>query len=302
MLRKIALVTAAAIVALVLAVWLIVIPSQMVHAARIALDTTPAKFGLAYENVSFTAPGGGPTIRAWWIPAKTARGIVIFVHGGNGNRREIYFGGLEIQKFLAGAGYDVLAPDLRNHGQSDATADRKITLGIDESKDVRGAVGFAAGRAPGLPIYLLGESMGGAAAIYAAADDAHIRRIVLIDPLLDAHSTEVGALSASLNLPPIVAGPIRWSADTFFAADVARRDSLATALTLRLPVLLIQDDRDPVCLPVFARQLAAGNRHVQFWISLDPDRDAGRWGFHTGAFKLHPREVERLITAFLVER
>lgn len=89
------------------------------------------------------------------------------------------------------------------------------------------------------------------------------------------------------------------SADTFFAPSVPRRDSLRSAQALRQPVLLIQDDRDPVCQPQFARALAAANRHVTLWVSQDPATVLGPWGAHVGAYRLHPRDVERLVTRFL---
>ena len=299
MIRKLLIGAAVALVAAALGVWLIYIPSQMVYAVRVPLGADPSSVGLAYEDVAFPSAGGTPLLRAWWIPASHPRGVVIFVHGGNGNRRELYTGGLEIDRFLVDAGYSVLAPDLRNHGLSGTARGGKITLGIDESRDVRGAIDYANRRAPGLAVALFGTSMGGAASIFAAADDSRVTRLVLLDPLLDAPSTEAGALGATLPLPRVLIGPIRWSADTFFAADVARRDALATALTLRQPILLISDDRDPVCLPQFAHALAAGNRHVRLWTSVDPDRQVGGWGYHTGAFKLHPHEVETLVARFL---
>ena len=299
--KKIALGAVALLVAAFLGVWLIYLPSQIVYAARVPLDSNPAKFGMAYEKVAFPAHGGGLTIRAWWMPAKSARAVLIFVHGGNINRRERYAGGLELAQFFTGRGVTVLAPDMRNHGESGTARGGKITLGIDESLDVRGAIDYAAKRAPGLPIYVMGDSMGGAAAIFAAADDARIRRLVLLDPLLDAKSTEEGALYATLGLPRLFVGPIRWSADTFFAPDIARRDALATAEALPIPILLIGDDHDPICRPAFAHALAAANRHVTFWVSPDPAWSvaASRWGPHTAAFRLHPREVEALLTNFL---
>ncbi|MEJ0027382.1 MAG: alpha/beta hydrolase [Rhizomicrobium sp.] len=297
--RKGAAIVAGVVVLAVLAAWLIYLPSVVVHAVRIPADTTPAAFDIGFSDVSFPTRGGGPTLRGWWMEARDPKGVVIFVHGGNGNRRDIYAGGLEMQAFLVGQGYSVLAFDQRNHGRSDATADGQITLGIEESRDALGAVDYVAKRAPGRKITLLADSMGGATAIYAATKDRRIAGLMLIDPALDADSVELGALYANIGLPQILLPPIAWSAKTFFAHPTEARDALKEGERLAVPILLIQDDRDPVCRPEFSRALAAANRHVTLWISRDPDAPAGRWGYHTGAWKLHRAEVAQQMLRFL---
>jgi uncharacterized protein len=223
----------------------------------------------------------------------------------NANRRDFYARGLEIAKFLTSQHISVLAIDLRNHGLSDRTKDGRLTIGVEESKDVIGAIDYAAARTPGLPIFLLGDSMGGATSIYAAAADPRVKRLVLFDPVLDPASAEFGSVHATLGGPGWTIGPILWSAHTFFDRDLPRRDPLAVAKALSIPVLLIQDDRDPVCQPLYAQRLAAANPHVSLWTSVDPGPDnpvmvaAGRWGAHVAAFRLHPQEMEQRLSEFL---
>ena len=282
-----------------LAAWLVYLPAVVVRAVRIPLEATPAAFGVRYSDVQFPTRGGGLTLRGWWMEAAAPKGVVIYVHGGNGNRRGFYAGGLEMEAFLVAQGYSVLAFDQRNQGTSDATADGQITLGVEESLDALGAVDFISRLAPGSKIALLADSMGGATAIYAATKDARIARLMLIDPALDADSVELGALYANLGLPHAMLPAIAWSAKTFFAHRIEARDALKEGERLALPILLIQDDRDPVCRPEFSRALAAANPHVTLWMSRDPQVPAGRWGYHTGAWKLHQHDVERLMRQFL---
>jgi pimeloyl-ACP methyl ester carboxylesterase len=296
--RRVIAAIATLVVLAVLAVWLIVLPSRVVRAVRIPNEATPAAFGVAFSDVSFPTRGGTLTLRGWWMPDAAAKGVIIFVHGGNANRRDLYAGGLEMQAFLSKRHLSVLAFDLRNHGQSDAAPDGQITLGVDEASDVRGAVDFARARAPGLPVYLLADSMGGAAAIYATAEDTRVVRIALIDPVLDADSAEAGAVHATTGLPRLLLPPVVWSVTHIFSHVPGRHEPLEVALRLRLPVLLIQDDRDPVCLPQFADRLAVANRHVTLWVSHDPDAGAGSWGRHVGAYRLHTREVQSRLAQF----
>lgn len=297
--RKAGIIVAGVVVLALAAAWLVYLPSVVVRATRTPLDTTPAAFGVRYSDVQFPTQGGGLTLRGWWMPAAAPKGVVIYVHGGNGNRRGFYAGGLEMQAFLVGQGYSVLAFDQRNQGTSDATADGQITLGVEESADVLGAIDFLARQAPGLKVTLLADSMGGATAIYAATRDARIAGLMLIDPALDADSVELGALYANLGLPHVLLPAIAWSGRTFFAHAVEARDALTEGEHLRQPILLIQDDRDPVCRPEFSRALAAANPRATLWMSHDPDAPTGRWGYHTGAWKLHQHDVERLMLSFL---
>lgn len=281
--------------------WLVYLPSVVVHAQRHPAETTPASIGVRYEDVAFPSRGGQLTIRGWWMPAETARAVLVLVHGANGNRRELHGHGLELSKFLVGRRVSVLAIDLRNHGTSDGTPKGRLALGYDESDDVIGAAAYASSRAPGLPVYLMGSSMGGAAVVYAAAFHAPVRGLVLLDPVLDPHTTSVNFLEAMLGAPRWFVVPVVWSAEAFFSGDPGHHDPLAAAKALKLPILLIQDDRDPVCLPATAASLAHANPHVTLWISHDPPTKGynGGWGHHTAAYAIHPAEMQSQLTKFL---
>ncbi len=147
--RKAIAVTVGVVVLAFLVLWLVYLALRRgAGAVRVPIDATPAAFGVRYSDVSFPTRGGGLTLRGWWMPASASKGVVIFVHGGNGNRRDVYAGGLEMEAFLVRQGYSVLAFDQRNHGRSDASADGQITLGIEESIDVLGAVDYVAKREP----------------------------------------------------------------------------------------------------------------------------------------------------------
>jgi alpha-beta hydrolase superfamily lysophospholipase len=281
--------------------WLVYLPYQVVHAQRHPLETNPASMGVAYEDVAFPTKGAAITIRGWWMPAKDARAVLVMVHGANGNRRELHSHGLELAKFLVGAQVSVLAIDLRNHGTSGASPDGKLAMGYGEANDAIGAADYAASRAPDLPVYLMGSSMGGAAVIYAASQGARVKGLVLLDPVLDPHTTSVNFLEASQGAPRWFVAPVVWSAETFFPGDPGFHDPLATGERLTLPVLLVQDDRDPVCLPATAAKLAHANPHVTLWVSHDPMIAGynGGWGYHTAAYAVNPVAMQAQLTKFL---
>jgi alpha-beta hydrolase superfamily lysophospholipase len=86
---------------------------------------------------------------------------------------------------LVNAGYAVYALDHRGHGRSQG---KRAQLGrLDYVvADLRSFVDLAAGRHPGLPLYLLGHSMGGAISIaYAVRHQDTLAGLVLTDPVAD---------------------------------------------------------------------------------------------------------------------
>jgi uncharacterized protein len=293
------LVAAAGLIALaVLGFWLVYTPWNVARAERLAITHTPQSAGVNFENVAFPTRGGGLTIRGWWVPA---RAILVFAHGGNANRED----SLDFLKFFNAQRITVLAPDLRNHGLSDGTPNGRLTMGYDESKDVIGAIDYAEKRVPSLPVYLMGVSMGGATAIYASAADPRVRKLVLFDPVLDAHVTSLNALHAILGWPHWMVVPVLWSAETFFAGDAGRHSPLAVAEGLKLPILLVKDDKDLICLPVYALALTARNRNVTLWMVRNPEFDSpamahsGGWGGHAAAYRFDPDGMKRRLARFL---
>jgi pimeloyl-ACP methyl ester carboxylesterase len=305
--KRIAFWAAGLIVVAALGFWLIYIPMEVSKAQRYPLKATPATMGLTYKDVAFPTKGGGLTIRAWWMKAPDARAVLVFVHGANSTREEVHTRGLAIAKFLVGQHISVLALDLRNHGMSDATPSGRLTLGWDEANDAIGAIDYATAQAPGLPVYLMGVSMGGATSIYAAARDPRVMKLVLIDPVLNSHVTTFKALHAILGWPNWLLGPVTWSAETFFAGDPAHHVPLQTAEALKLPILLIEDDGDLVCPPEFAYGLAKHHANVSLWAAHDPGPEnpvmkrAGGWGGHASAYRFHPQEMQKQLAAFLVK-
>ena len=281
--------------------WLVYLPSIIGLAQRHPAETNPASLGMRYEDVAFPSKGHPLKIRGWWLPAESPRAVLIFVHGASGNRREIHSHGLELAKFLVSRHISVLTIDLRNHGTSDGTPSGRLALGYGESDDVLGAVAYASSKAPGLPVYLMGSSMGGAAVVYAAAFHAPVKGLVLLDPVLDPHTTSINFVQAVLGAPRWFVVPMVWSAETFFSGDPGYHDPLVTAETLKLPILLIQDDRDPVCLPATAAELARANSHVTLWVSHDPPKqgDTVGWGYHTAAYVENPLQMQAQLTQFL---
>jgi uncharacterized protein len=130
---------------------------------------TPATFQLASEDVAFRS-ADGVELRGWWVPAPSAKGTVVMVHGLNRSRIEM----VRRAPFVHGAGWNALLLDLRHHG---ASGGQTTTFGAKEKEDVEAAVRLARDRCPG-PVVLWGVSLGGASVVFAAAEDPAVAGVI----------------------------------------------------------------------------------------------------------------------------
>jgi len=123
----------------------------------------PSEEDLAYEDITFQSQDGVP-LEAWFIPAEGSNKLVIVNHPMGFSRsgtpthlepwRSVWKSsgnGFEVNlvpgfKILHDAGYNVLAYDLRNHGQSSTANGGIVSNGIFEARDVLGSLKYARDR------------------------------------------------------------------------------------------------------------------------------------------------------------
>ncbi len=190
------------------------------------------------EDVTFTSTDG-VRLKGWLFHGAAGSAPVVLCHDLGESKNAV----VNIAIALNKAGFTVLAFDFRGHGASGGDGS---TLGVQEVRDVLGAVDFVAN----LPkadvdarkIGIFGAGMGAHAAVLAAAERPSLRVLVLDGLWPDARSTLVhhefadwpwgerhlGAVPAALF--PLIAGA---SIDDGRAADVlpalAGRDLLLVA-------------------------------------------------------------------------
>ncbi len=317
LLARAGIVAAVAVPVLVLLTVTMVLPPVLVAAQREEAKRTPADYGLEYEDVSFET-ADGLTINGWWMPDATppgtdaltgepieTEGVIVFVHGANANRGDHYASGPDIFRLLTSNRHHVLTIDLRNSGTSQASTTGRLDMGRAEARDVIAAVEFAQQKGGGIPIIAMGVSMGGGAAIHATAQDERIRGLILVDPVLETYDSLVNGAYAAAGVPAVLGHPIAASAGLFHGVPAFEDTPLEAGKEIDEPILLIQDEADPVNRRIHAEKLAAANRNVDLWVAPHPgDEDprvieGGRWGTHVAAFRLHPEESAALVEAFL---
>jgi uncharacterized protein len=125
-------------------------------------DRTPESLGLDYE-IHRVVTDDGETLETWLVRGEGGRGIAVLFHGYSASKERL----LQEASLLHEAGYSTLLVDFRGCGGS--TGDH-TTIGHDEARDVAATCRLAGSLDPG-PVFLIGQSMGGAAVIRAAAHE-----------------------------------------------------------------------------------------------------------------------------------
>jgi pimeloyl-ACP methyl ester carboxylesterase len=116
---------------------------------------TPKDYGMDYQDVKFKAEDG-VELAAWYIPAEASNKLIICNHPSTFNRygfpghqepwsnfQDVEVKQIKVYKALHDAGYNVLAYDFRNHGESESSKDNSWGQGFgDEYKDVLAAFDY----------------------------------------------------------------------------------------------------------------------------------------------------------------
>ena len=219
------------------------------------------------------APGRSAYWQAW-LPSELARAIVVIVHGISEHSARYAHVGTR----LAGARFASYAADHRGHGRTDGRRANieRMELVVD---DLRAFVRFAVERHPGLPVFMVGHSLGGLIALqYATEPDTLLDGLVLSGPavevtagsalhrrlagMLSALTPDLGvaALDAAEKIsrdpevvrayqedPLVYRGKIKARTG---AEVLATLDGLPARLPhLSMPVLLLHGTEDQICAP-----------------------------------------------------
>ncbi len=171
-----------------------------------------------------------------WLPAGQPRAVVLALHGFNDYRRSFE----ETGAYLAQRGIAVYAYDMRGFGE---TAHAGKWFGDAQlAADAQLVVGLLRQRHPGVPLHLLGESMGGAVALVALSDrpPGWVDGLVLLAPAVWARET----------MPLLQRAALWLAAHTFPAMQLSGRglniratDNDAALAKLRQDPLVIKDTR-----------------------------------------------------------
>lgn len=245
--------------------------------AKRAVGAAPA--GLSASTLRF----GG--LAGWWVPGAEGAPCVILMHGVHADRRDM----VGRARFLQAAGYPSLLFDFQAHGES---AGDVITFGHREARDARAAVRVARESFRCRRIAVIGDSLGGAAAL-------------LGEPALDVDALVLEAVYASIEeavadrieirfgragrvLEPLLTAQLRWR----FGIDPRELRPVERVGAFAGPVLVIggvADRHTPI--DATRRLFAAARGPKELW----EVSGAAHADFHRHS----PAEYERRVLAFL---
>ena len=263
--------------------------------ARIAAMYAP--YGAGLQPVIIQA-ADGVELRAWYsVPAHQNGQAVILLHGIGDNRGVVAGYG---ETFLR-AGYRILQPDSRAHGESGGAV---ATYGLRESDDIHRWVSWLYRKGASC-VDGFGESMGAALVLESMGAESRFCAVVADSPFSNFRSVAydregyfVGAgsfggeriVGRTVGLLPAEMGLLyaRWR----YGVDLRRANPVDAMKSSVIPVLLIHGDEDSNILPWHSRVLAqADPAHAQLWLV----RGAG----HCGAVGIAPGEFwSRVLTFF----
>ncbi len=227
-------------------------------------------------------------LSAWWLTAPESNGnCVVVLHGITDSRAS----SLRFAPMFLNAGYDVLLPDSRAHGESEG---RFVTYGLLEKYDIIAWTEWMQTAGCG-KVYGLGESLGAAILIQSAAVRPAFSAIVAEGSYADLREAAELRVRRMLRMPAILARPAarmvvgsgeyyaRW-VDGVNLVRVSPVSDIGRAST---PILLIHglsDSRTPFS---DSEKLERANPRNVLW--LVPN--AG----HIGAAAAAPEEFSRRV-------
>lgn len=136
-------------------------------------DRTASELGHPHEDIAVACEDH--VLRGWLLRPRSDRGspLVLLAHGWGANYGVL----LDLAEPLLRDGYPVLLFDVRGHGANEEVPYVTVRHFRD---DVSAVARYAAERFPDRPRVLVGHSLGGAAAILAAAGNAPVDGVVTV--------------------------------------------------------------------------------------------------------------------------
>ncbi len=206
-------------------------------ACQAAADAQPG-----YDLVTLTT-ADGVELTGWWHAPQNGA-VILMLPGSGGNRDAM----LPYAQPLAEAGYGILMLESRN------CAGRMVTLGWRESEDMQTMLEYALSQPEVEWAGALGFSVGGAAALNAAAEDERIRAVVAMGQYANLYNEFTNSAGAVMSY--------EWQIDNLVAAEYWLFTGVSSAALSPVEDIRLIAPR-PVLLVFGELEIANGNGYAQ---------------------------------------
>ena len=179
--------------------------------------------------------------------------VAILLHGYKSTPFTDFSGGALL---LMKLGYNIIMVDQRAHGLSEGNT---LSFGALEHKDAVSWARFAEDTfGEGVPIALVGVSMGAGTVVMAAREDMPrgVFAVVADCPFSSAYDIIKRVASTRMGIPAPIAMPIvRVGASLFGGFSLADAEPRVSARELKIPLLLIHGEGDNFVPPEMSREI-----------------------------------------------
>lgn len=266
--KRVALVVAAVALVVLFVLLPFFVAWSLLHPARNQTRLNPGDLDLSFESKALRS-ADGVGLQAWFVPGNRTDAAILLLHGYSGSKASM----LKLAPFLHRAGYPLMLLDLRNHGRSSGDL---TTFGLREWRDAVAAADDLKARNYSR-IGILGESMGAATSLYAAANDPRFDAAVSDVGFYSLRESAGDAFRNIVGLPDAVFLPMTsWWGQALGGAsmdDIAPGREIAR-ISPR-PVLIIHTDADKLTGPAAGHRLfEAAKEPKSLWAV--PDAEHGR--------------------------
>jgi len=217
---------------------------------------TPDNIGIKYEEVRFHS-ADGLVLYGWFLPAQgEAKGTVLFLHG-NAENISTHIGNVY---WLPAQHYNVFLPDYRGYGGSEGSP---TLAGVQD--DINSALAYLLKRTDidTQRIVILGQSLGGAAAIYNVAHSpyrANIKALIEESAFSDYRGIAREKLASFW-----LTWPLQWPLSLTIDNDYSPLPVVNNVSPI--PLLIIHGDKDKVVPLAHGQALyAAAAQPKEMWV------------------------------------
>lgn len=212
-----------------------------------------------------TTSADGTVLKGWYYEPDAPNGsALLMLHGVGDNRVAVVGLGTVYEK----AGYSVLVPDLRGHGESGGL----ISYGIQDEADVRAWANWMQAQ-PGVGnLYGFGASLGGSVLLESLRTETRFSAVIAESAYSDFPSIAEERVRrnapAALKwmTPPVVASGILWTR-LRYGIDLRASSATDGVRHSKTPILLAHGLADYLTSPDNSRVLASANPALtQLWL------------------------------------